>query len=87
MREHWCKPLLGTIKCNVNGAIFVDNNATDWATIVRDAMGDFVRCIFGFSHGMLEPFMVEAIVARVLLSWLRSWHVDGVVLEIDNQQL
>ncbi|MBA0587774.1 hypothetical protein Gorai_000895, partial [Gossypium raimondii] len=50
-------------------------------------MGDFVRCIFGFSNGMLEPFMVEAIVVRVVLSWLRSWHVDGVVLEIDNQQL
>lgn len=50
-------------------------------------MGDFVRCIFSFSHGVLEPVMVEALVVRVVLWWLRSWHADGAVLEIDNQRL
>ncbi|MBA0576257.1 hypothetical protein Golob_023858 [Gossypium lobatum] len=39
------KPRLGKLKCNVDGATFVDNGCMRWAVVLRNDEGDFVRRI------------------------------------------
>lgn len=44
----WSKPPMGILKCNVNAAIFGDQNATGWSAVVRDSEGSFVRAVTGY---------------------------------------
>ncbi|MBA0802721.1 hypothetical protein Gohar_012995 [Gossypium harknessii] len=83
----WRKPLTGKLKCNIDGAVFTNNGVVGWAAIVRSDSGRFVRCIAVFKRRNLDPFMAEVIAAQEALSWVRSCHAKGIILEIDNRGL
>ncbi|KAH1081540.1 hypothetical protein J1N35_021301 [Gossypium stocksii] len=72
------------------GSLGSDSIATadyGWRAIVRSDSGRFVRCIAGFKRRNLDPFMAEVIAAQEALSWVRSFHAKGIILEIDNRGL
>ncbi|MBA0760388.1 hypothetical protein Gotri_023136 [Gossypium trilobum] len=84
----WQKSSMGRYKCNVdNDASFVDSECMGWAIVVHNDMGDFVRCISRFMKSKLDLFKTEILATREVLSLLRFLHVDGVIMEIDSQQL
>ncbi|MBA0590097.1 hypothetical protein Gorai_018816 [Gossypium raimondii] len=83
----WRKPLTGKLKCNIDGAVFTNNGVVGWAAIVRSDSGRFVRCIAVFKRRNLDPFMAEVIAAQEALSWVRSCHAKGIILEIDYHGL
>ncbi|MBA0866765.1 hypothetical protein Goshw_024269 [Gossypium schwendimanii] len=70
------------LKCNVDGATFVDNEHVGWVAIVHNDVGGFIRCILGFMNSSSDPFMAEILTVREALFWLRSLHLDGVIMKI-----
>nr|KJB30629.1 hypothetical protein B456_005G152500 [Gossypium raimondii] len=80
----WCKSGLGKLKCNVDGAIFTDNGCMGWAAVLRNDEGNFFQCISGFMKSTLSPFLLEIIVVQEALSWLKSLHVDNVIIETNT---
>ncbi|MBA0774744.1 hypothetical protein Gotri_009934 [Gossypium trilobum] len=81
------KPSNGMLKCNVNGATFVDNEHVGWVAVLHNDVGGFIRCILGFMNSSSDPFMAEILTVREALFWLRSLHLDGVVMKIGSKRL
>ncbi|KAH1091211.1 hypothetical protein J1N35_018468 [Gossypium stocksii] len=43
----------------------------------------FVKCLTGFERALFSPWLEEAIATCEALPWLKSLHMDCVVLESD----
>ncbi|MBA0739721.1 hypothetical protein Gogos_012959, partial [Gossypium gossypioides] len=51
--------------------------------IIRNDCGRFVKCLTGFERALFSPWLEEAFATCEALSWLKSLHMDCVVLESD----
>ncbi|MBA0650342.1 hypothetical protein Goklo_017771, partial [Gossypium klotzschianum] len=50
--------------------------------IIRNDCGQFVKCLTGFERALFSPWLEEAFPICEALSWLKSLHMDCVVLEL-----
>ncbi|KAF2295243.1 hypothetical protein GH714_032273 [Hevea brasiliensis] len=81
--EGWQKPVLGRIKCNFDASIFVGENLTGFAAVVRNDTGHFVLEMSGFRSGNFSPPVAEALALRETLLWLHNQGLDHVDVEMD----
>ncbi|MBA0734163.1 hypothetical protein Gogos_018106 [Gossypium gossypioides] len=68
----WLPPPTGYVKCVVG-----------FAAIIRDCHGRVVKGLFRFEKGLFGPCLVEAFAICEALSWLKSIHMENVILESD----
>ncbi|MBA0734470.1 hypothetical protein Gogos_018375 [Gossypium gossypioides] len=83
----WLRPPLGFLKCNVNEAWFEDHVTTNCAALLRDSHGHVVKCFIGIAQSVMDPSIVKAFVVREALSWLRSFNVDWILMELDSSSV
>ncbi|MBA0684277.1 hypothetical protein Goari_025872 [Gossypium aridum] len=80
-RSQWIQPPKGTLKCNTNAAVFQKANMTTWVAMLRDSIGSFVGCCFGFGDGCMKANMVEALAVREASSWLKDKIIAAIIME------
>ncbi|MBA0587876.1 hypothetical protein Gorai_000997 [Gossypium raimondii] len=80
-RSQWIQPPKGTLKCNTNAAVFQKANMTTWVAMLRDSIGSFVGCCFGFGDGCMKANMVEALAVREAPSWLKDKIIAAIIME------
>lgn len=51
--------------------------------VIRDNRGHLVKGLAGFERASFSPRTVEAFVVREALLWLKSWHLDHVIIMSD----
>lgn len=59
----WVKPQVGSIKCNVDAAVFSNPVGMDFGRVIRDHLGQFIAAIQGTFQGHFSPLIAEAIGA------------------------
>ncbi|MBA0817709.1 hypothetical protein Gohar_025497 [Gossypium harknessii] len=69
------------LKCNTNAAVFQKANMTTWVAMLRDSIGSFVGCCFGFGDGCMKANMVEALAVREAPSWLKDKIIAAIIME------
>ncbi|KAK5818485.1 hypothetical protein PVK06_023423 [Gossypium arboreum] len=62
---------------------FVMDEWVGFAAVIQDSYGHVLRSFTGRMEGLIEPLLAEAIAIRESLSWLKSLHLDRVVIESD----
>ncbi|MBA0870405.1 hypothetical protein Goshw_011948 [Gossypium schwendimanii] len=75
----WSPPLARAFKCNVDSASFSAQQQTEFANVLRDAQGSFVKAFLGSCPAFLYPRLAEVFTVREALSWLKS---EGYLQEI-----
>ncbi|KAH1122637.1 hypothetical protein J1N35_005797 [Gossypium stocksii] len=73
----------GFLKCNVDEAWFEDDVTTNYAALPRDSHGH-VKCFIGIARSVMDPSIGKAFVVREAFSWLRSFNVGGILMELDS---
>lgn len=64
----WCKPPVGTLKVNFDGAYF-DCVYGGFGVVARDCNGSFVGALQVSILGNLEPCVIEIMAIQEALSW------------------
>ncbi|MBA0790588.1 hypothetical protein Gohar_015226, partial [Gossypium harknessii] len=59
------------------------DESVGFAAVILDSYGHVLRSSTGRMEGLIEPLLAEAIAIRESLSWLKSLHLDRVVIESD----
>nr|GLL31242.1 uncharacterized protein LOC109164833 [Ipomoea trifida] len=80
---NWRKPQPGWVKLNVDAAIDVNGGRMGFRWILRDDIGEFKAGRCTPWQGTYTPKEAEAVAIREALSWLKSNHLDYIMLETD----
>lgn len=64
----WKKPQQGWFTCNIDAAVFSENNLSSFGCLLRDEYGSFVAGYGGSFMGDLDPKIAEAMAFREALS-------------------
>ncbi|KAH1113729.1 hypothetical protein J1N35_007107 [Gossypium stocksii] len=51
--------------------------------VIRDNRGHLVKGLMGFERASFSPRIIEAFAVREALLWLKSWHLDHVIIMLD----
>lgn len=82
----WRRPPVVSSNAIFDGAIFVDSGYTGCAVIVCNEV--VILCSVSLVlRGASPSLSWWKSWQLVRLSWLRSWHVDDIILEFNNQKL
>ncbi|XP_060974717.1 uncharacterized protein LOC115696753 [Cannabis sativa] len=82
--EHWTKPVIDTIKVNVDGAIFANLNSYGVGFIARNSDGRILEAGSKLSFGNVSPEIAEICGIKEALSWIKSNNWHNVSLETDS---
>ncbi|KAM6547177.1 hypothetical protein CsatB_018853 [Cannabis sativa] len=82
--EHWTKPVIDTIKVNVDGAIFANLNSYGISFIARNSDGRILEAGSKLSFGNVSPEIAEICGIKEALSWIKSNNWHNVSLETDS---
>uniref|UniRef100_A0A803QEL1 Reverse transcriptase domain-containing protein n=1 Tax=Cannabis sativa TaxID=3483 RepID=A0A803QEL1_CANSA len=82
--EHWTKPVIDTIKVNVDGAIFANLNSYGVGFIARNSDGRILEAGSKLSFGNVSPEIAEIYGIKEALSWIKSNNWHNVSLETDS---
>ncbi|KAL8149967.1 hypothetical protein AgCh_006834 [Apium graveolens] len=77
------KPQQGTVRINVDVALFESSNSYCTSMIVRDHSGGLLLAIANCKMGQITPELAEAIGIKEALSWVKSQAVQPVIVETD----
>ena len=77
----WLRPARGTLKCNVDGAIFGAAQLVSVGCIIRNEDGALCHATFRTIHGCFSPAKTEAMDLYVPLTWIRELSLCNVILE------
>ncbi|KAM6598685.1 hypothetical protein CsatA_018294 [Cannabis sativa] len=80
----WRKPDQSTIKVNVDGAIFEDQQKFGFGYIARDCFGALIEAVSGSRRGYVLPEIAEIIGIKEALSWIKNKGWGKVVVESDS---
>ncbi|KAK5842237.1 hypothetical protein PVK06_004571 [Gossypium arboreum] len=83
----WLRPPLGFLKCNVDEAWLEDDVTTNYAALLRDSHGHVSKCFIGIAQSVMDPSIAKAFVVLEVLSWLRSFNVDWILMELDSSSV
>ncbi|XP_030494580.2 uncharacterized protein LOC115710350 [Cannabis sativa] len=73
--ELWVKPVLKTIKINIDAASFEQENSYGYGMVARDHLGSPLH---------FPSEVVEAMGIKEALSWIKANHWKGVTIESDS---
>lgn len=73
----------GTIKVNMDAALFEDSNCYSYAMKTRDHEGNMMEAASSCKEGSIDPELVEAIRIREALSCIKTRAWLKVVVETD----
>lgn len=83
----WEPPPLGVLKCNVDTALFGEENKASFGFILRDHAGAFVAAGNGQLECIMEPTMAKAMSFKEALAWLKEQAYDYLIMEVDCKSL
>jgi len=81
------KPVIGTMKCNVDAALFSESNCFGYGMRIRDAEGYFVHASSAHFEGSPSPVEAEAYGLLYTLLWLKYKGYQNVPIEVDCRQV
>ncbi|CAN1300327.1 Putative ribonuclease H protein At1g65750 [Linum perenne] len=81
----WHPPAMGTLKCNVDGALFAERHLHGAGMILRNHNGDVLAFKAMNSRGCPNAKTCEALALREAIIWLKSKGIRNVVIETDAQ--
>ncbi|XP_024636060.1 uncharacterized protein [Medicago truncatula] len=79
----WQPPAAGFLKCNVDAAIFSEQNRFGTGMCVRDQRGRFLKAATNWYEGCPPPQEAEAVGLRDAILWLGQLELSNVQLELD----
>ncbi|KAJ1408181.1 Ribonuclease H-like superfamily [Sesbania bispinosa] len=83
----WYPPQNGKVKCNVDAALFQDNNSYGVGLCVRDEKGNFIKAKIFYHSGTPPARKAEALGVLDALRWLRELGLQAVDLELDCKEV
>ncbi|XP_060968324.1 uncharacterized protein LOC133035899 [Cannabis sativa] len=84
MSALWVKPVLETIKINVDAASFEQENSYGYGMAARDQLGSPLHIQAEYHGGYFPSEVVEAMGIKEALSWIKANHWKGVTIESDS---
>ncbi|KAM6545503.1 hypothetical protein CsatB_026239 [Cannabis sativa] len=81
--EHWTKPVMDTVKVNVDGAIFAASNSFGFGFIARDCDGRIIEVVSRSMLGNVSPEIAESYGIKEALSWIKGKGWNDVLVETD----
>lgn len=81
--EKWQKPPPGTVKLNVDAALFPELGTFSFACLARDHRGQPIGALSRCFNGVILPELAEAMGFREALSWLKTHNWSSIILETD----
>uniref|UniRef100_A0A803NMT1 RNase H type-1 domain-containing protein n=1 Tax=Cannabis sativa TaxID=3483 RepID=A0A803NMT1_CANSA len=82
--EHWATPSTNSAKVNVDAAMFVENHSFGFGIVARDCCGVLIQGKTVYYQGHVDPPLAEAMGVREVLSWIKTFSWQQVVLETDS---
>ncbi|KAM6550234.1 hypothetical protein CsatB_000042 [Cannabis sativa] len=82
--ELWVKPVLETIKINVDAASFEQENSYGFGLVVCDHLGSPLHIQAEYHGGYFPSEVTEAMGIKEALSWIKANHRCRVLIEIDS---
>lgn len=79
----WAPLKGGLLKWNLNFACFEQEVATGYAVIILDSMGCVLKSFSSFIYACFSPSIAKAFAIREVLSWLKSFAFDNIIVEMD----
>ena len=80
----WSPSRMEYIKCNIDGAIFVERGLIQMSLIIRDHKGQFLAAKMVCDKGPVDAIVVEALSCRKALQWLKENGHHKVIVESDG---
>lgn len=81
--ETWTPPDQGWIKCNVDAALFREDNKIGYGLVMRNNQAEFVAAKSGKIPCALDPGLVEAFACRETAKWVGKKELRNVIIESD----
>ncbi|XP_073129489.1 uncharacterized protein [Henckelia pumila] len=81
----WQRPPSGYLKCNIDAAIFKEENIFGVAAVIRDLNGDFMVCRMHKYNGHIEVREAEAKTLYDVLNWVISLELQRIIFESDSK--
>ncbi|KAJ1412101.1 Ribonuclease H superfamily [Sesbania bispinosa] len=83
----WFPPQAGRVKCNVDAALFADQNGFGVGLCLRDDKGQYIKSKVLYHHGSPPPREAEALDLLDALSWLGELGMLEVDIELDCKEV
>ncbi|KAJ1418166.1 Ribonuclease H-like superfamily [Sesbania bispinosa] len=83
----WFPPQAGRVKCNVDAALFADQNGFGVGLCLRDDKGQYIKSNVLYHHGSPPPREAEALGLLDALSWLGELGMLEVDIELDCKEV
>lgn len=80
---HWKQPRKGTIKINMDAAIFENFRCYSYAMLARDHECKMMEAVSKYRQENVEPEFAEVMEIKETLSWEKSKSWSNVVIETD----
>ncbi|XP_073271213.1 uncharacterized protein [Primulina huaijiensis] len=81
----WTKPPEPSMKCNVDTALFKEQRAVGFGTVVRDSMGNFMVSKTCVTCGLFDVKEAEALALLDAFKWTSSLELQDVIFETDSE--
>ncbi|XP_065868718.1 uncharacterized protein [Euphorbia lathyris] len=85
--QKWKPPDSGSLKCNIDGAIFKELGSSGMGAVIRDEVGTFLFCSSSFIPSTKEPRVIEALAIRTSMIWLATMRYTNVEFESDAKMV
>ena len=79
----WLPPMEGEVKCNVDAALFKEQNCFGVGMCLRDSRGHFMKAKTRRFHGVPLPYEAEACGLKEAILWLGDMGMSNVSIELD----
>ncbi|XP_073305818.1 uncharacterized protein [Primulina huaijiensis] len=73
------------MKCNVDAALFKEQRAVGFGTVVRDSTGNFMVSKTCVTRGLFEVKEAEALALLDAIHWTSSLELQDVIFETDSE--
>lgn len=82
-KECWEQPQQGTIKVNIDAAIFEKSRSYCVSMVAHDHRGELVTATSSCRKGHIAPELAEAIRIKEVLSWVKNMIIESAIVETD----
>lgn len=82
----WKPPDIDWLKCNVDAALFKEENKVGYGLVLRDDQANFVAAKGGLLPCVFDPGIAEAYACREALRWIWAKKLTKVVIESDSAE-
>nr|KYP40901.1 hypothetical protein KK1_037727 [Cajanus cajan] len=83
----WTKPLPGLLKCNVDAAVFKEENIMGFDLCIRNADGSFIKAKSSWQQGFINSQEAKALALLEALTWLSDMGITNAIIETDSKQV